>query len=87
MRLTLTLTLMPQMDGLDARFRLPAINIAIAALKQLSLRQYQAFKENLIAFIAMDSRVDLLEWSLQKIVFRHLDGHFFKPETVQARKR
>src|SRR3990170_1063162 len=44
----LTLMLMPQMDGLDIRFRLPIIDIAIPALKQLSLSQYKLFKGNLI---------------------------------------
>jgi len=81
----LTLMLMPQMDGLDIRFRLPIIDIAIPALKQLSLSQYKSFKENLIALIEMDSRVDLLEWSLQKILFNHLDGQFFKLARVKAR--
>lgn len=81
----LTLTLMPQMADLDIKFRLPLIDIAIPALKQLSPSQYQAFKKNLIALIEMDSRVDLLEWSLQKILFRHLDGQFFKLAPMTAR--
>lgn len=73
-----------QMDGLDIKFRLPIIDIAIPALKQLSLGQYQTFKKNLIALIEMDTRVDLLEWSLQKIVFNHLDGQFFKLASMKA---
>ena len=81
----LTLTLMPQMDELEIKFRLPVIDIAIPALKQLSLSQYQLLKENLIALIEMDSRVDLLEWSLQKILFNHLDGQFFKLARMKAR--
>jgi Zn-dependent protease with chaperone function len=81
----LTLALMPQMDELDIMFRLPLIDIAIPALKQLSLSQYKSFKGNLIALIEMDSRVDLLEWSLQKIVFNHLDGQFFKLAPMKAR--
>jgi len=81
----LTLTLIPQMDDLDVKFRLPVIDIAIPALKQLSLGQYKSFKENLMALIEMDSRVDLLEWSLQRILFRHLDGQFFKPVHMAAR--
>ena len=81
----LTLTLMPQMDELDIKFRLPLIDIAIPALKQLSLSQYKSFKGNLIALIEMDSRVDLLEWSLQKIVFNHLDGQFFKLAPMKVR--
>ncbi|MCJ7838838.1 MAG: M48 family metallopeptidase, partial [Burkholderiales bacterium] len=43
----LTLELMPQMDDLDSKFRLPLIDIAIPALKQLSLSQYKLFKGNL----------------------------------------
>jgi len=74
----LTHKLLPQMDGLDIKFRLPIIDIAIPALKQLSLDQYQVFRDNLVALIEMDSRVDLLEWSLQKILFKNLDGQFFK---------
>lgn len=78
----LTRALMPQIDHLDIKFRLPVIDIAIPALKQLSPGQYQAFRSNLIALIEIDSRVDLMEWSLQKIVLRHVDGHFFKPVTT-----
>lgn len=81
----LTLRLMPQTDDLDIRFRLPLIDIAIPALKQLSLNQYKAFKGNLIALIEMDSRVDLLEWSLQKILFNHLDAQFLEPAPLKAR--
>lgn len=81
----LTLKLIPDMDGLDITFRLPIIDIAIPALKQLSLDQYQAFRDNLVALIEMDSRVDLLEWSLQKILFHHLDGQFFKPAHPKTR--
>lgn len=76
--LVLTHKLLPAMAGLDIKYRLPLIDIAIPALKQLSLDQYQAFRANLVALIDMDSRVDLLEWSLQKILFTHLDGQFFK---------
>jgi len=81
----LTLKLAPETDELDVKYRLPAIDIAIPALKQLSLSQYEPFRANLIALIEMDSRVDLLEWSLQRIVFNHLDGQFFKLAPVKAR--
>jgi hypothetical protein len=48
------------------------------ALKQLSISQYESFRHNLLALIEMDSKIDLLEWSLQKILFNHLDAQFFK---------
>ncbi len=81
----LTIRLMPQMDALDRQFRLPIIDIAIPALKQLSHSQYPPFMENLAALINMDSKVDLFEWSLKKILSRHLDGHFHKTLTAAAR--
>jgi Zn-dependent protease with chaperone function len=81
----LTLSLMPQVDAMEMRFRLPIIDIAIPALKQLSHSQYPPFLENLAALINMDSRIDLFEWSLQKILSRYLDGHFRKPSPAAAR--
>lgn len=81
----LTLALTPQMDALDRKFRLPLMDIAIPALKQLSLGQYKVFKENLVALIEMDARVDLLEWSLQKLLFKHLDAQFVKVAPTKVR--
>lgn len=83
--LLLTHELRPAMAGLDIKYRLPLMDITIPALKQLSPDQYQAFRDNLLALIEMDSRVDLLEWSLQKILFAHLDGQFFKLAIPTAR--
>ena len=81
----LTLKLTPATDELDVKYHLPLIDIAIPALKQLSPAQYKPFRANLIALIEMDAGVDLLEWSLQRIVLNHLDGQFFKPAAVKAR--
>ena len=86
----LTQKLIPDMEGLDIKYRLPLIDMAIPTLKQLSISQYQSFKKNLSALVKIDSRIDLLEWSLQKILFSHLDGHFFKlphPMTRYSRVR
>ena len=83
--LALTQKLMPEMDGLDTKYRLPLIDMAIPALKQLSIGQYQAFRKNLSALVEMDSKINLLEWSLQKILFSNLDGHFFKPSQPKVR--
>lgn len=78
-------TLIPEIAELDRQYHLPVIDIAIAALKQLSLSQYQTFRGNLVALVEMDGRVDLFEWSLQKILLNHLDGQFFKLAPVKAR--
>jgi hypothetical protein len=73
------------MDSLDARFRLPLVDIAIPALKQLSFKQYKLFKQNMITLGEMNGRVDFLEWSLQKILFNHLDAQFFKLSRARVR--
>ncbi len=85
----LTLRLVVPLQELDARYpdkryRLPLINMAIPALKQLSLSQYESFRENLLALIASDGKVDLIEWSLQKILFNHLDQQFFQASMAKV---
>lgn len=82
----LMISLMPRIGDLDIKFRLPILDIAIPALKQLSHSQYLAFKEKLLCLIRADFKVDLFEWSLQKILFRHLDGHFQRPSPAAARR-
>ncbi|MCG6872883.1 MAG: M48 family metallopeptidase [Gammaproteobacteria bacterium] len=77
--------LAPVMARLDVRFRLPLVDLVIPTLKQLSATQYRKFQQNLTVLIEQDSRVDLLEWSLQKILFHHLDAHFSKPARVTSR--
>lgn len=81
----LTLKLAPNVDQLDVEYRLPVIDIAIPALKELSLEQYKSFRANFVALIKMDANVDLLEWSLQKIALNHLDGQFFGAAPAKAR--
>ncbi|MFT4941631.1 MAG: Zn-dependent protease with chaperone function [Paraglaciecola sp.] len=74
----LTHKLLPEMDSLAIEFRLPLIDIAIPALKQLSLAQYQIFRDNMDALIDMDFKLVLQEWTLRKILFIHLDPQFYK---------
>jgi Zn-dependent protease with chaperone function len=64
---------------LDIRFRLPLIDMTLPSLRQLSKEQYLLFKKNLLSLIQADNRLDLFEWSLQKILFHHLDPEFDRP--------
>ena len=75
----LMLTLLPRMENLDIKYRLPIIDIAIPTLKQLSLNQYQVFKGTIVELIKLSPNTRLMEWSLQRILFNHLDAQFFKP--------
>lgn len=61
---------------LDIRFRLPLVDMALPLLRELSASQYELFKRNLLFLIQADNQLGLFEWSLQKILFRHLDPEF-----------
>lgn len=67
-----------QVSELVPEYKLPLVDLALSALRQLSQQQYTLFKNNLVAMVEMDSRMSLFEWALQKIVFHHLDGVFEK---------
>ncbi len=56
--------------------RLPLINIALPALRQLSQEQYARFRKNLLSLIAADRKISLWEWVLQRVVIHQLDAVF-----------
>ncbi len=81
----LTQKIMSEMDALDIRLRLPLIDITIPVLKQLSNHQYQAFRDNVSSLMDADGKINLMEWSLQKILFNHLDQNFHNQPKLIAR--
>jgi uncharacterized tellurite resistance protein B-like protein len=68
--------LIPAVAPLAARARLPLIELALPALRELSGDEYQAFTQTLKWLIASDRQVDLFEFVLQRIVARQLEPHF-----------
>ena len=72
-------------EALDIQYRLPLIDMTLPSLRQLSKAQYLLFKENLLILIHADNQVDLFEWSLQKILFHHLDQEFGRSDKKIAK--
>jgi hypothetical protein len=68
--------LLPLVQALDNRARLPLITLGVTALRNLSAVQYARFTENLQAIIALNGPTDLFVFVLQKIVLRRLDPNF-----------
>ena len=68
--------LLATQQTITAEQRLPLVEISLASLRQLSKSQYELFKSNFDELIRIDSKINLLEWSLQKLVLHHLDGVF-----------
>jgi len=68
-----------------AAARLPLVNLALGALKQLSAEQFQNFSQTLAWLIQSDGKVELFGFVLQKIVLRHLAPKFgaVRPTAIQ----
>ncbi|WP_447588566.1 M48 family metallopeptidase [Aquipseudomonas campi] len=69
-----TQALQPKAQALDPGQRLPLLELAIPALKQLTKGEYSVLKANLVALIKADGKVELLEWTLLRIVERNVEG-------------
>jgi len=77
--------LFPDAASTAARARLPMVNIALGALRQLSAEQFQQFSGTLQWLIESDQKIELFELVLQKILLHHLTPQFSRtrPPIVQ----
>jgi Zn-dependent protease with chaperone function len=69
-----TLRLVPAVAQLQTLARLPVAEIALPALRQLTASQYRLFKQNVAVLVEADERIDLFEWSLQRILLHDLEA-------------
>ena len=83
-----TQRLIPLLDELPEQARLPLLETTFPALKQLSADQYAKFHENVERLIQADDKLDLLEYSVQSMLWKNLDVHFgrAKPSSVRHRR-
>ena len=72
-----TLKIWPEVQGLPPQARLPLVDMSLPALRRLSPEQFQQFRAAVETLVASDSKIDLFEYMLQKIVMRHLETRFF----------
>jgi Zn-dependent protease with chaperone function len=68
--------LFPDVAATARRARLPMVNLALGALRQLSPAQFQQFSQTLQWLIESDQQVELFELVLQKILMHHLAPRF-----------
>lgn len=62
------------LQALDPHLRLTLIDVAIPALKALSKPAFAIFKANLKGLILADDRIDLMEWTLLRLIELHVEG-------------
>ena len=86
-----TLKLSGDVAKLDPRAKLPVADLAIGALRRMAREQFDSFTHLLETLAAADEQIDLFEFSLSKLVIRHLEPNFLKqrkkPAQVYSLKR
>ncbi|HZV34947.1 MAG TPA: hypothetical protein VFB72_10275, partial [Verrucomicrobiae bacterium] len=73
-----TLKLQAPVATLDERARLALIDLALPALRHLSLPQYEELMRNTEMLIESDRAIILFEYTMQKVLERHLKPKFEK---------
>ena len=82
-----TLRLAPLAAALDARARLPLVEIALPALRELTPAQEEVFRQNVVALVEVDNQIDLFEWSLHRILLHDLDADRGKARAAAVARR
>ena len=67
-----TAELWPEVAPIASRARLPLVNLALPALRQLRPDEFEQFSKALQWLIDSDGQIEIFEFVLQKIVRRHL---------------
>ncbi len=83
---TLT-TLNRELNNLHSSVKLALIDLSIPSLRRLSPTEYDIFRQILDGLVASDQVVDLFEYTLQKVVARHLDTYFRVTNPPQIKYR
>ncbi len=73
-----TIRLMPLVDDLQARFRLPVFEILQGTLTGMSPGQYLTFRASVGRLVSADRKVDLFEFFLRQHLIVHLDRCYGK---------
>ena len=74
----LTNKLLPYIDLLDVRARLPLVDMSLPALRAMSASQYREFLTCFKELVAADNRLGLFEWTLYRVLLRNLTPQFEK---------
>lgn len=80
-----TAMLSPEVAPIASRARLPLVNLALPALRQLRPDEFEQFSQALQWLVESDGQIEIFEFVLQKIVRRHLTSQSGKtpPTSIQ----
>jgi Zn-dependent protease with chaperone function len=80
-----TAALFPEVSAVARSARLPLVNLALGALRNLTAEEFEVFSGTLAWLVESDGEIALFEFVLQKIVLHHLGPKFGgkRPAAVQ----
>jgi Zn-dependent protease with chaperone function len=82
-----TLRLATPVQALPDVLRLPLLDLAMPALRQMSPRQHRVFRDQIEALMSTDQRLSLFEYTLRCVLHRHLDAQFLpQRQTVPVQR-
>jgi hypothetical protein len=72
---------------LPRRLWLPVVDLALPTLRQLTAAQYLDFKETVKQLVEVDDKINLFEFTLMRVLRRHLTQAFERPRGDRVRIR
>ncbi len=81
----LVLQLKTAATELTHELRLPLVDLAISTLKEMQASEFLVFRDVVAALVAADHQVDLFEFTLQRMILRHLEPAFVDLPKKQIR--
>jgi Zn-dependent protease with chaperone function len=76
---------LPAVDRLPGAARLPLLDLCLPALRRLSAPQYQAFRACVDELVRADARLSVFEYTLHRVLLRHLDPMFSRRPPVRVK--
>ncbi len=68
-----TRRLASEVSAIPIEFHVGIISLLIPALRQLTATSYETFRKTVNDLVVADGQIDIFEFTLQKMLFRHLD--------------
>lgn len=68
--------------GVEARGRLPLVDMCMPALRSMSASQFEVFSKCVHALVVADENLGLFEWTLGLMIARHLEPQYRKEHRV-----
>jgi hypothetical protein len=71
-----TVRVAAMVDACPVESRLPLVDLALPARRRLSEPQFRRFAAAVGRLMAADARLSLFEFTMQRVLLRHLESHF-----------